>query len=75
MFDGSHFIEGEKVICYRIVSCPQCHNSQKIKDKIILDNSTASLANLANFRCPWCNTSFVLDVNLLHSPYQVECVE
>lgn len=72
MFENMRLIEGERVVNYRIIDCPECHNSQKVKNKVILDESKKGLAT---FRCPWCNSPFVLDVNLLHSPYHIECAE
>ena len=45
MFEASNFIEGEKVINYRIVTCPICQHAQKIEEKKIEVNaSTAKTA-------------------------------
>lgn len=69
MFEASNFIEGEKVINYRIVTCLSCQHAQKIDEKKLF-------SDVLHIRCPWCNQIFVWDFSLqTGAQYCVENVE
>ena len=62
-------IEGEKVVNYRIVTCPMCQHAQKIDEKKIF-------RDVLQIRCPWCNEIFVYDFSMkLGAQFHVENIE
>ena len=64
-----NIIEGEKVINYRIVTCPICQRAQKIDEKKIF-------RDVLEIRCPWCNQIFSWDFSIqTGAQYYVENIE
>ena len=64
-----NIIEGEKVINYRIVTCPVCQNAQKINEKKLF-------RDVLHIRCPWCNQTFSWDFSIqTGAQYYVETIE
>ena len=62
-------IEGEKVVNYRIVTCPLCQHAQKIDEKKIF-------RDVLQIRCPWCNQTFSWDFSIqIGAQYYVENIE
>lgn len=64
-----NIIEGEKVVNYRIVTCPMCQRAQKIDEKKLF-------RDVLQLRCPWCNQTFSWDFSIQSSAqYYVENIE
>ena len=62
-------IEGEKVVNYRIVTCPMCQHAQKIDEKKLF-------RDVLQIRCPWCNQTFSWDSSIhVEAQYHVENIE
>ena len=62
-------IEGEKVVNYRIVTCPVCQHAQKIDEKKLF-------RDVLQIRCPWCNQTFSWDFSIhVGAQYYVENIE
>ena len=64
-----NIIEGEKVVNYRIVTCPMCQHAQKIDEKKLF-------RDVLQLRCPWCNQIFSWDFSIqTGAQYYVETIE
>ena len=64
-----NIIEGEKVVNYRIVTCPMCQHAQKIDEKKLF-------RDVLQIRCPWCNQTFSWDSSIhVGAQYHVENIE
>lgn len=64
-----NIIEGEKVVNYRVVTCPVCQHAQKIDEKKLF-------RDVLQIRCPWCNQTFSWDFSIrTDAQYHVENIE
>ena len=64
-----NIIEGEKVVNYKIVTCPVCQHAQKIDEKKLF-------RDVLQIRCPWCNQTFSWDFSIqIGAQYYVENTE